>query len=234
MKVLCIDDDPIFLGHLRESLNNYLFEKNIDVDIISYTEIPSSVPKAVDIFFLDIEIDKEMIFQYITLIRKDNLVTPIVILSNYDRYIHHSVKYHIFDFIRKKDFDNEFRLTMDRIMPILPKGFSYILIKSEGCLKKIRLLDIIYIESFSHSCAIHTRNDIYDVHKGIKEVLGENYNYFLQVHRSYYINKEHIQTILPDKVLLKEDLSLPVGRKYRQSARNEYFLYLCQKKEDDK
>ena len=40
---------------------------------------------------------------------------------------------------------------------------------------------------------------------------------FIQIHKSYVVNKKMIKEIKGQEVILKDQTSLPIGRKYRET-----------------
>ena len=52
----------------------------------------------------------------------------------------------------------------------------------------------------------------------IKEIDSNN---FIQIHKSYIINKRFIQEIKNQEVILKEQTHLPIGRSYKESLKEQ-------------
>lgn len=76
--------------------------------------------------------------------------------------------------------------------------------------------NIIYIESYSHYLIIHTINSSFRIRKKISEILEQLQPYgFIQIHKSYIVNKDHIIFINSNSCELSGHISLPIGKKYR-------------------
>lgn len=226
MKIMCIDDDVHFINKMKKTILEYSFLKNIDIEIVDFISIPDYVPCDVDAFFLDIEIKDTQIFHYMSLIREQYPITPIIILSNFENYIHNSVKFYIFDFIRKREFDKEFEMTMNRLLNTLSYQLPYITIKKENSIMKIKFIDIIYVESYSHSCVIHLKDTFFEINKGIKDIFQNHITMLLRIHRSYYINKDCIENVGMDNITLIGNIVLPMGKKYKNNIKEQYLKYL--------
>ena len=222
MKFLIVDDDKNFLEYIRQKFLMYSFQKNVDLDIETLSTIPHDIPTDVDAFFLDIEIGKKTIYPYMDKIREYNLSIPIVILSNYDFYIMKSVKYNIFDFIRKRKLDKELYDTLNRIIPYINKTSPSICIKINGSYVRIRLADIMYIKVSSHNSEIFTTYKCFDINKDIKKILDNEYNYFTQIHRSYFVNMHYLQKIQNNTITLINEVVIPIGKTYKENLINEY------------
>ncbi|MEC4113973.1 LytR/AlgR family response regulator transcription factor [Myroides pelagicus] len=95
---------------------------------------------------------------------------------------------------------------------------SVISIKEDGVDYKVNLDDILYIESAGNYIKVFTtgRRKSYFVYGsliGIKsELLRDS---FIQVHRSFVINKEQVKKRLASKVIMNNDEEVPIGRKYQ-------------------
>ena len=77
--------------------------------------------------------------------------------------------------------------------------------------------NIIYIESFSHYLIIHTINSSFRIRKKISDILIELKQYgFIQIHKSYIVNKSHIVFINSNTCELSCHISVPIGKKYRR------------------
>lgn len=222
MNLLVIDDDKNFLEYIKQKILIYSFQKNIDLNIETFSTIPQDIPTDVDAFFLDIEIGEKNIYPYMDKIRASNMNIPIVILSNYDFYIIKSVKYNIFDFIRKRKLDKELYDTLDRMIPYINKTSPSIYTKINGTYIRIRLADIVYIKVSSHNSELFTIYKYFDIDKDIKKILGNEYNYFTRVHRSYFINMLYLQKIQNNTITLTNEVVIPVGKTYKENLLKEY------------
>lgn len=219
MNYFCLDDDIDFLNKLQEKLLSFSIQENIDMKVNISTSIPLEVPSDVDAYFLDIEFPDDNIFQFIEKIRLKDLMVPIIIISNYDHYVLDSVKYNIFDFIRKKYFQEEFKQTLNRLIIYQEKLLPTLLIKNEGIQSSIKVREIAYIETYSHNTILHTIDDYIDLKKDTKYILGDNQKFFVRVHRSYFVNPIYVQAISNDELFLKNNIKIPVGKKYQESVK---------------
>lgn len=90
--------------------------------------------------------------------------------------------------------------------------------KVNGENTSIALNTIIYIESIGNYLKLFCQNTktpfiIYGTLLGIAEAIGsEN---FVQVHRSFIVNKEFVSSISQSHIQLTDAISIPIGRKYK-------------------
>lgn len=81
----------------------------------------------------------------------------------------------------------------------------------------INTKDIIYLESFSHYLIIHTINTNFQIREKISTAKEKLKKYgFVQIHKSYLVNKKYIKNIKSKNCLLKNNISLPIGKKFNK------------------
>lgn len=103
----------------------------------------------------------------------------------------------------------------DNIKKSLPHS---VLVKEDGFDYFIDMNDIIYIESAGNYIKIFTKSRrksyfVYGSLVGFKtELTGEE---FVQIHRSFIVNKKHIKERFMSKLVLVNEDEVPIGRKYQ-------------------
>lgn len=221
MNFLCIDDDIDFLHKMKNKYVQFSVQQNIDINIKINTSIPKEVPSDIDAYFLDVELGNEKIFDFIMKVRLKDQIVPILIISNYDHYVLDSVKFNIFDFIRKQYFDIEIDNTLNRLILYLDNLMPTLVFKSNNTEISLKIKDIMYIETYSHYTVIHTKNNFYDIKKDTAHVLQDKQKYFIRAHRSYFINPIYVQSMTNNKIILTDDIEIPIGKKYLSSVKND-------------
>lgn len=226
MKFFILDDDINFLNYVKNKITVFCKNKNINVELLCNTCIPKNISDDIDAYFLDVEIYNDTTFNFVDKIKNKNQFVPIIFFSNYDYYVNKSVKYFIFDFIRKSYFEDEFGDTLKRLTSYLDINQKKIIINNNRTITCIKLNEIFYIEAYSHNCIVHTMDNMYSFNKGIKEILNSNISKLLKIHRSYYINPKHVSSFSSNEVILKNNISLPIGKKYKNNLKNEILKIL--------
>lgn len=222
MRFYCIDDDTQFLKIFKNLMIKYSFQKNIEITTYTTTIIPESIPLNIDAFFLDVEIGSKKIFDFIKKIRNINCLVPIIIISNYDMYVINSVKYNIFDFIRKRKINEEINSTLDRLIDYLDDVLPNIFIKYDDALIKIQIRDIIYVELLSHKTIIYCKKNHYLANNDYNHIFKDKSNFLIQINRSHCINPIYLFSVKTDSVVLYNKISLPLGKKYKKKIIDYY------------
>lgn len=93
---------------------------------------------------------------------------------------------------------------------------SPIFVSFEGCLKRIDVESILYLESHGDKCIIYLEDkQQYEVHMPMKESLERIQDErLIRIHRSFTVNFDQIDKAYPGMVLLNGGSQVPIGRDY--------------------
>ena len=85
---------------------------------------------------------------------------------------------------------------------------------------------IQYVEVMAHYVIYHTAEQTYRVRASMKEREDALRPYhFVRCHKSYLINLKHLKSISASDVIV-DDLSIPLGRAYKDDLLYDYMKYL--------
>lgn len=178
------------------------------------------------VLFLDIDMPG---ISGLELRKKLNEVPVCVFISSHPDYAIESFELETLDFIQKPLLWERFEKTIERIeeyFDIHQKaelfeeniGGDFFYIKVENEQVKIKLQDILYLEARRNYTAIVTKKDEYSVLKSFSSVLQEEFfQSFVQVHRSFAIHPSLIKKISKNKILLDNDVKIPIGRSFKNN-----------------
>lgn len=92
---------------------------------------------------------------------------------------------------------------------------EFIFIRDSNIIRRLKLDDILYVESMRDYVKLHTAQKYYAIHNTLKAVEDRlPAAKFLRVHRSYIIAIDKIDTIR-DGVIIVQDRTVPVADAYR-------------------
>ena len=101
---------------------------------------------------------------------------------------------------------------------------QHILVKEGYDHHKLFLKDIIYIEAMREYIVYHLEERRVMELRPISQVITLlPATHFLRIHRSYIIAKSAVQGHQANKLILKKQLLLPIGKTYKQSVLKELF-----------
>jgi DNA-binding LytR/AlgR family response regulator len=114
---------------------------------------------------------------------------------------------------RKQNFKRQLRIKP----AAAPAALNAVFVKEGRGLVKLLLKDILLVEAYDKYCYVHTHQTKHLLNTQIKNLL--NYlppEQFLQVHRSYLVNLEAIDKILPQQQCLEiAGKQVPVSKSYK-------------------
>lgn len=181
---------------------------------------------SVDIAFLDIELEGASGME----LRRKALEIPVcVFISSHAESAAEAFELQTLDFIVKPFKFPRFEQMVRRLvefMEIRTKanlfestiGGDTFYIKTGHELVKVKLHEILYLEALKNYTILVTENKRHCVLSNLGEILNDKkFHSFLRVHRSYAVQKQYIQKIGPQEIILNNGNSIPVGRSYKET-----------------
>lgn len=97
-------------------------------------------------------------------------------------------------------------------------------IKQGTIYHKVKIEDILYLESENIYIHVHTVNKKFLVRSNLSQYveLLDSQDFF-RVHRSFVININHVQTIEPNHIFINNK-TIPIGKTYREDLLNSLRL----------
>tara|TARA_B100000795_G_C22803565_1_gene443321 strand:+ start:4482 stop:5192 length:711 start_codon:yes stop_codon:yes gene_type:complete len=229
MKIKCviIDDEPLAINvvenHLKEFQNFEIIETfNNPIEALSLLEEGN-----VDVLFLDINMPK---MNGLDFAKTLNSKMNVVITSAYREYAVESFDLNVLDYLVKPIPFNRFLKTINKITQkvYLREGIqkeegssneSFIFLKVDKKLIKIKFEDILYIESLKDYIKVFTTSGNYLVHKSLTSMTEElPDSNFIRIHRSYTIAIGKVKSVEGNLVEIATT-KIPIGRKYVNHAK---------------
>lgn len=223
---IIIDDDEI------DRLTVLSFAKKFTIlDILGVFEsaedaLPFIQKEKVDILFLDIDMPGLNGIDF----RKQALEIPVCIfITAHPEHAVESFEIETLDFIVKPLKLDRFTQTVSRIeefMEIKLKaslfeasiGGDTIYIKEGHEQTKVKLHEILYLEALKDYTLIITDKKRHCVLSSIGNLLKEDhFQSFVRIHRSFAVQKQFIQKINSTEIILNNDITIPVGRSYKEN-----------------
>ena len=223
---IIIDDDEI------DRLTVLSFAKKFPLlDILGVFESAEEAvlfieKEKVDILFLDIDMPGLNGIEF----RKKTLEIPVCIfITAHPEHAVESFEIETLDFIVKPLKLDRFAQTVSRIeefMEIKLKaslfeasiGGDTIYIKEGHEQTKVKLHEILYLEALKDYTLIITDKKRHCVLSSIGNLLKEDhFQSFIRIHRSFAVQKQFIQKINSSEIILNNNISIPVGRSYKEN-----------------
>ncbi|CAM1373304.1 DNA-binding response regulator [Tenacibaculum litopenaei] len=223
MKIQCIiiDDEPLAIKVIQNHLNEFPNIAVIDTFNNPLEAIQTLEQENIDVLFLDINTPKMNGLDFL----KNIPVKPQVIITTaYREFAAESYDLDVLDYLVKPIPFPRFLKSINKLTQQLhlkhphpnatPTEGSYIFLKVDKKLVKVKFEDILYIESLKDYIKVCTRQGNYIVHKSLTSITEElPSTNFLRTHRSYTIAIDKVNSIEGNSLEI-QDKRIPIGRKY--------------------
>ncbi|KFF09794.1 chemotaxis protein CheY [Chryseobacterium soli] len=224
MEIKCVitDDEPL----ARKGLKGYI-EKIGFLSLVGECEDALQLSaelknQSVDLIFLDIEMPDMTGLELLNTIENS---PKVIIVSAYEQYALKGYEFNVVDYLLKPVSFERFFKSVNKVYEIFQREQKadkreYLFVKSGKQLKKIQIKDLLFIESMENYVIIHTLNSKEIVNTTLKKMMERlPEDIFLQVHRCYIVNLNHVIAI--DGNILKVDShQIPVARSFRDTLIN--------------
>lgn len=218
---LIIDDEPI----AREGINDYCKE----ISFLNVVALCKNVLQAnhylesneIDLIFLDINMPILSGVDWL----KDLKKSPSIIMTTaYEEYALQSFRYNVLDYLVKP-------ISFKRFLQAANKVNSYytnkdeeniLFLKSERQLKKVAIIDILFVKSMQNYIKVVTLKEIIITHislKNFKDQLPEKK--FIQTHKSYIVSKYKVDKIIENEIIIG-NYKIPISIRLRKMVLSNF------------
>lgn len=180
----------------------------------------------VEVAFLDIEMPGASGIE----LRQKALEIPVcVFISSHSESAAETFELQTLDFIVKPFKFPRFEQTVKRIeefMEVRLKaslfessiGGDVVYVKTGHDQIKVKLHEILYLEALKNYTILVTESKRHCVLSNLGEILQEEkFQSFVRIHRSFAVQKQFIQKIGSQEIELKNNVSIPVGRSFKDN-----------------
>ena len=194
-------------GEIKEELELIEFEsaeEALSQDILS---------QEVDIFLLDIQMDKLTGMDLAKMIRQNNDTSEIIFVTSLVDYIQEGYIVRAYRYLLKPiNYKDLRKHLLSCISDIKSKKNNFMLIENKGAMYKIPIDRILYIEVIKKELTIYTLNETYHTKSSMDKIEKNLYEYnFYRCHKSYLINMQHIEVIHKNTVQIG-NVEIPVSK----------------------
>lgn len=151
---------------------------------------------------------------------KDNTINGcIIFISENESLVFESLSVQPLQFIRINNFDEDFKNMLKVLGDYLNNINRTITLKTGLATIRLNINNIIFIESFGHYLIVHSTNGEYKVHGKISNIIDEiNNPIMIRVHKSYIINTKFVEEVLSNRLILKSNIDIPIGRSFKETV----------------
>jgi len=221
---IAICDDSTEYTNIMETYLESMKIPGLDIDVFySGEELVKSYENngaVFDAVFLDMEMGELDGIETANRIRQIDKHVIIVFVTSHTKYMLRSFECSPLRFLVKPvEFDEVEKVMTDVLKKLSEERTTFVFTENRN---KIRLFcdDIIYFECQAHYIYIHTKDTIHKICKTMAELIESiDANTFIQVHKSFVINLNHIREIRESEVILyNSNKIIPISRSYKKQV----------------
>ncbi|MDE5937586.1 MAG: LytTR family DNA-binding domain-containing protein [Lachnospiraceae bacterium] len=223
MKAILVDDDfafcEMFLVRLQEGAQNRGIA--IECDVCHNPKEVLQQHIVYDVYFIDIEMAGMNGLELAEEMRARYVNAEIIFLSFHEQYVWHSFHVRPGAFIRKAWLDTDLPEALEAVKKQEEKIGSVIEVTARGnVIERIRPMEILYCKSEEHYVRFvweDRESRLYRMKLDQAEEKLLKFQ-FLRTHSRYLVNTEYICGLSVDKVMLADNLAIPVSRTYKRKV----------------
>lgn len=210
IRTIIIDDEAPARDELR-----FLLEPFEDIEILgeadnAATAVPLITKRKPDLIFLDVQMRGLSGIELATIIQEISPKSHIIFATAYNDYALKAFELNASDYLMKPIEEERLEQTIQRIRKFFPtqeeedkkeqtsSPLAKLAVEKDGHILLIDTKSIYYITGESGRLEVATSTGLYESHKTLSELQSRFQNTPLyRVHRSYIVNLEAVQEILP-------------------------------------
>ncbi|MBR2286646.1 MAG: response regulator transcription factor [Clostridia bacterium] len=230
MRIALVDDEQAMRDQLTEFIRLLSAEEGIPLETVPFSSgsrLLEAYDGTYDILIFDIDMPGLNGMDTARKIREQDEEVVILFVTNIAQYAINGYEVDAIDYIIKPigyyDFAMKFRKALRRASRARRQK---LIIDTVHGPVSLETESILYIEVMAHYLIYHTKDEEFRVRASMKEQesLLREYH-FSRCHKSYLINLAHLRGVTASEAQV-EDLSVPLGRAYKDALLNDYMAYL--------
>jgi len=224
MKIKCIaiDDEPLALQQIGSYIRKTPFLALVGMFESAFQALEYLSSNKVDLMFLDINMPD---FNGLEFAKSLSNKPKIILTTAYSEYALEGFRIDALDYLLKPIPFTVFLKSVNKAkewfqvktdFPI-ENAESALFVKSEGKIVKIRIAEILYVESANEYIKINLDNkEVVTTLKRLKDFEEElPAEQFMRIHRSFIVHTQKVKAVERFRVIMNSNVPIPVGEIYR-------------------
>lgn len=236
-RIAICDDERCFAETIEHYVRNYLSEDISSFEIDTFASGKDLIALGMDlirykIIFLDINMKEIDGIKTAQKIREYSSDVFIVFVTAHFEYSLEGYKVNAERYILKNNVNLEDSIY--ECLDVIFEKINHIVLKKKivfhECEKDVFLDRIVYIESKLHKLEFHILEDrvmTYTMHGPLNVWEKDLYETgFFRIHQSYLVNLRHVKRVEGYRVILSNDLTLPVPKARYREVKNAFIAFI--------
>lgn len=230
MYILVCDDDAGASESLIKLIYDELKELKLTASVLSFSNSDDLFDwlksNTAALIFLDIQLNSE---NGIDIAREINRIQPelsVVYVTGYSDFAGQICLSRFESFLLKPVDKEKFRFVFRRVMKDIELKTNFIHLKAGSSLVSLDTRKIMYAESYHRQIIVHCCDETREYYYKISDLMTVLPNNFVQIHKSYIVNMDLIQSVKSAQITLRDRTVLPLSQKKSTEFKKTYMDYL--------
>lgn len=228
MRIAICDDEQCFLDDFRRIADSLY--RSLDILIDSFSSGSALLKqfrlKAYDLVFLDIEMPEMDGITLAEELRALSEEVSIVFLTGHIEYAIKGYEVNALRYLTKPADEQKIKDVVDRVLQRL-ESEKQLWIKTDEGEIRLRLRDILFIESQNQNVIINTAAESYSVRGNMSDYEARlTPDGFFRIHRGYLAALARIRRIAGKEIVMEDGTVLPVSRSKETKLREALFSFV--------
>ena len=230
INIVLLEDDPIDRIKVEIMITQFISNEYNFKLVNTFEKLESLIEfletKTVDIIISDIFTKKRATGIELLKKIKNNIIPIILITQSHNPEVYEEAKeYHNIQYLIKpfhkltlqSAIESAIKANLQEKNASLNKKYLFLKGKSDN-LDKIRLDEILFLETDGNYCFIHILNRKYILKKSMNKILQEDLDdNFIRIHHRFAVGQHHIQMVKLHSLEITGRIELPIGKSFKKT-----------------
>lgn len=227
IKIAICDDDKDFLAFVQSCVHQYFRQQNLDGSVSLFERSDafwdSFVQEGFHIVWLDILLPGTCGIKLARNVFERDRNCVISFISSSPDFAMSGYGVNAVGYLLKPPSEDALRGLLDQCVERYGKGrHRPLILKVGAAAKKLDMGDILFLESRNKQVLVHCRDEVVVVSGKLSALLDELPPSFVQTHKSYVVNLDHIASMNRTSMEATTGKAIPTSRQFRQEASQRY------------
>lgn len=229
MRVIVCDDDKLFLQQFSPILERAFHDRRQAAEIIcveSAAKLFLALGQQIaDVLFLDIEMPGESGFSVASRLTKLANKPLLVFTTSIETLVFESFAHEPIWYLLKNNME-QLPAVVDKIISKLEHMKKHLEISVYNTQHRLLQSDILYLESKDHYIILHTQDSTYCFRGKLNDMEKQvDSTFFARCHASYLVNFQYVKALGKNKILLRDNTSIPISRNKLEETQAAFMNY---------